>query len=243
MSTSPATIPRLRVKRHLATRYWGGGPSQPAFRWFGLVQLHKSRWSVTMLGSGATIGGGLLGVDFDVQRRGPLGCRVTVGEHEGGYAARWNLPLTSARRFRKQLAAHKERAQAEVDRQTRAQAGDWWLEPEALTDVGPSRTISLIGTSYQGGWTGGVRLYRKPRSKVLDINPSGLSLRGLYRHLLIPWEDVERLAVTGGQRHLSSLLVGLRDGGQARFENGWYSPSELAAAIVPVTRQMRSDAG
>jgi hypothetical protein len=164
--------------------------------------------------------------------------QVLIRTDDGSIEGSFRLPFSSTRRVRRQLANHTRAASQLVDFHERSRRGEWWLDPEALTEVGPARTISITETRYREGWEGQIRSFRQSRRRILDLDPQGIRLRGTRQRLRIRWEDIEGLDIDAAGPTTASLTVRRSGAAAVRFETTRYTAVELAAKLAPVRDRM-----
>jgi len=249
--------------------YDGGMNSHPTpepkgmlvFKPNGMWELHyaggfgkRDRW----------IHGGITRYPFTVTETSPSSCRVTVSDtQDPAISAAFDLPETPASVLHEALSTQQQSVAATHERQQKIASGSWWLAPQAFKGLGFSGSFSATETHYLGGWSGHPKTYTGKLTKIVVIDKSGISLRGLSTIFTIPWDQILDLEVEGPETASKRVTAGralalgvfalaakkttksavliarLRSGEEAIFQTEKFTAAELRAKLAPITSQLR----
>lgn len=225
------------MSRYLITRFDGTFESQRHRVRFGSLGVRGDRWDVRCWSSGAVVGGSVRGARMVVSGGSPMRAHLDIESKDGRFRAALTV-LASERSLQRRLEAAGAFATELHERRQLADQGEWWLDPRAFLELGEAAAVSVPDTRYLGGWVGKVRFERRAGGRVLDFDESGVTLRGMRRHLQIPWEEVRAITVddAGGSS------VGLRvrtDEGDVRFESRQSTSADLRRRLSPLARRLQ----
>jgi len=230
------------VSRFIFTSYEGVFEGMAHRVRIGSLVVRRDQWHLHCWGTGVVIGGSVLRADFDLSTRGRRRTRVEVRSHDGRYQGDLTV-RAGRRRVDRRLEAARGAAEEVEGRRELVRHGDWWLDPRAFAQLGPAAAVTVPDARYLGGWEGRVRFERRPGGRMLDLDPKGITLRGLRRHLQIPWDTVRGLAVEGDRGALNRAMLRVAtDAGEVRFETHQSTADALSARLAPLTRQIARSA-
>ena len=230
------------------TNYDGGLAAHPQPEPSGLLALGRTRWSMALRGVRQGMSAGLLASSFSAEPHGRFGSKVTLTVGEGGASScTFVLPTTPpqalerAVRNRMSPLVDGARAKAAVE------LGAWWLDTEAFAAFGWARATSVADVSLASPWEGHVP---RRRSRILDFERAGITLRGFRSELTVPWARVSDLRVeplsdisepgAAGRAPGSRIVVDLVDGEAVAFAAAHESVAELSAKLAPLADRIRS---
>lgn len=232
------------MTRYVLIRYEGIFEGMRHGARLGSVVVRDDRWQVRCWGSGVVIGGSVRRAEITVRHRPFHRAELDIESHDGRFRGTVTA-LTRAERLTRSLTAARTVASKEDERRALVSGGQWWLDPVAFLELGPASAASVTDTRYLGGWGGAVRFEDHPRGRILDLDASGITLRGFRRHLHIPWSEVRAIGVDAKDGAAPPTTILIRtDRGDARFESRQSPPDELRRRLAPLTRRIeRAAAG
>jgi hypothetical protein len=246
-----------RSSRYILRGYDGGLPPHPRPEVEGVFALNGLRFQLEFRGTRAGVAGSLRSVAIDVTSTGSTSCRVTVkSASDPSVAGTFSLPRTDAETLRADLEARHEEIRRGRALRARVEAGEWWLDPAFFARLGRAGTVSVTGVRYLGGWSGATEPSGPRHSRILDLGPDGVSLRGFRRSFTIPWLSVTGLEVAArparrgveadeGVSQLGVELAAPRQGQEperALFETSELSVDELRQKVASITNRIKSAA-
>lgn len=207
----------------------------------GSFAVAGDRWHLRCWSPGVTFGGSVLRAGFDLSTGRPGSTRMEVHSLDGRYRGTVVL-LARRQRVERRLAEARAAAGRTQERQARVRQGEWWLDPRAFSDLGPAEAVSVPESRYLGGWDGAVRFEGRRGARILDFDRAGVTLRGMRRHLLIPWDRVRAVTVEGEGGPATVRVT--TDQGEVGFGADWSSAEDLRVRLEPLTRRIgRAAAG
>jgi hypothetical protein len=244
-----------RTVSYALVRFRTSLPAHPAPATGGRLQLTDAEWRVVFHPPRPGIRCGLLRSRIDVEPVTRHRCRVTVhdrdtDEFRGSFVVR-----ARARRVR----ADVDRRMAVLDRAgdviASVEDGQWWRDVRRFDGLGWARTASVAGVRCRGGRWGADTVAPTRWTKVLDVGPDGVTLRGWRTRAELPWETVDGIEVTGDRdcsrrrgagrpgahgRADGGTVVRLRSrtGDELDFHTVLSSTDDIAARLHPVEDQL-----
>ncbi len=157
--------------------------------------LTDSEWCVVFRHPQLGVRCGLLRSRIDVVPVTRHRCRVTV--HDRGTDEFRGAFVVRARARRVQAAIDRRMTALDLAAEVTASVGDgqWWRDARRFHDLGWARMASVAGVTCPGGTWGTVTVPRTRVTKVLDVGPGGVTLRGWRKLAVLPWETVEDMEV------------------------------------------------
>ena len=244
-----------RTVSYPLVRFRASLPARPVPEPEGRLQLTDSEWRLVFRPPHPGVRCGLLRSRIDVEPLARRLCRVTV--HDRG---------TDDFRGSFVVRARAERVQAAVDRRMTAldragevtasvENGQWWWDVRRFNELGWARTASVAGVGCRGGSWGPDTVARTRLTKVLDVGPGGVTLRGWRNRAVLPWETVDAIEVTSDRdpsaprgigrparrgRPADGTIVRLRSrtGDELVFHTALSSTSDIAARLRPFQEQL-----
>lgn len=201
----------------------------------GTLGFDGGRWALRCWGSGVVIGGGVQSAHFELSARSRRSTTVQIHSLDGRYDAELTV-LTGRGRLLRQIRSSEASAEEASARRELLRHGDWWLDPRPFAELGPGAAVSVGDTRYLGGWQGPVRFEGRSGGRILDLDRNGITLRGMRRHLLIPWDSVNGITIEGSPVALR-VMTGT---GDVRFESRQASVDDLRQRLAPLTRRIEA---
>jgi hypothetical protein len=219
------------------------------------LELTDTEWRVLFRPPQPGVHCGLLRSRIDVDPVARRRCRVTVHDRD-----------TDEFRGSFVIRARVERVRADVDRRMTAldragevtaavEDGQWWRDARRFHDLGWARTASVAGIRCPGGAWGTDVVVPTRWTKVLDVGPAGVTLRGWRTRTVLPWETVAGIEVdsdrdpysregagrTGARgRAVGGATVRVRSGtgDELAFHTGISSAAEITTRLRPFQDQL-----
>jgi hypothetical protein len=232
------------MTRSLFVRYEGVFEGMRHGARLGSVVVRDDRWQIRCWGSGVVIGGSVRRAEIAVRQRSFQRAEIEIESHDGRFHGTVTA-LARPERLMRSFTTARGVASKQDERRALVSGGQWWLDPVAFLELGPASSASVTDTRYLGGWSGDVRFEDHPRGRILDLDASGITLRGFRRHLHIPWNEVRGIAVDGHDGTAPPTTIRIQTGeGEVRFESRQSPPEELRKRLAPLTRRIeRTSAG
>ncbi len=230
-------------------------PAHPAPATGGRLQFTDTEWRLVFRPPRPGVRCGLLRLRIEVEPEARRRCRVTVHDRDSGDLRGSFVVRARARRVQADIDRRLAALDRAADTVASVDAGRWWMDGRAFDDLGRSRTASVAGVRCRGGTWGPDAVAPSRWTKVLDVGPRGVTLRGWRTRAVLPWESVDDIEVTvdrdpsrrrgagrtGAHGRVDGgtvVRVRSRTGDELEFHTALSSAADIAFRLHPVQEQL-----